>query len=755
MTTTTELLSPSEVKVVQQGLTLSRAMLDRVLIKSDDFADYISETNLVKPADEFTPYPWMNATDLRRVEKYIRSWSWETATLPSWIESTLAESKWSYKQYFKEESIAWLFGGTRAVIQTPYTLTLSNRIGNLNSKYYYSQSINGWVIESPELDADELREIFDVYQIVPSPKLSTVMEGRGEWKRALEALVEAALSEGFEVPTGIKSGRTYKPHQEQAVLGMAYRGDCNMLADQVGLGKGGEFVGGGLVMEEFLKKTGDTTYPTVVSVTKSMKHEIAEEILKWKHNAQIQILEGTKQGDILPGTQYIILNHDLLAKRLPDILEAEPRSFIADESHVFKSETAVRTKAAIELVTNIRKRVPDPYVVMASGTPFLNRPAELWSVLCILGMDKVFGEYAMEKVGRDIQVRVKTKYGPKMKKIWPQRAFEMRWCGGHHRKYKDENGIQKLGDWEANGATNTAELNKLLVRHCMVRRRKADVIDPLPELREQLVPIVCEDDEMVERYEQIKHEFADYVVEKAIEEAEAEGYDEQTAIRSALNKLVNGEQIMQMTAMRQHVAQMKTQGTVDWIHRFMAGDPEITGGDPTRRKLIVYAYHRDPQMVLANHPELQQYGVVTILSAKDQKQDSIQSGKKLFQEDPNTRLIICSMAAREGHTLTAAKDVYLHEIPFVPSWIVQMAGRCWARFSELYEPHEAYLHYAVVMGTIDADLVRMVRLKKQRFDAVIDGEGQDDETMADLNNKSVDILAQILETNGGKFSLAR
>jgi hypothetical protein len=84
-----------------------------------------------------------------------------------------------------------------------------------------------------------------------------------------------------------------------------------------------------------------------------------------------------------------------------------------------------------------------------------------------------------------------------------------------------------------------------------------------------------------------------------------------------------------------------------------------------------------------------------------------------------------------------------------------MAGRCWARFSELYEPHEAYLHYAVVMGTIDADLVRMVRLKKQRFDAVIDGEGQDDETMADLNNKSVDILAQILETNGGKFTLAR
>jgi hypothetical protein len=746
---------PSAEIKLEQGMSLSRASLDRILLKSDDFVEFINDARVVNQPDDFSAHPWIYATDLRKIEDRINTWTWETMSLPSWVATTIAEGNWASKQTYKQIPVAWVFGGNRAIIQAPYSLTLSKRLGRLNSKYFYSQQINGWVVENAETDSDELRSILDAYDITVSPKLNTVMEGRGEWKRALKDLVQYAKDEGFELPSDFKSGRKYKPHQEEAVLAMAYRGDCNMLADQVGLGKGGEFVGGGLVMEEFLKKTGDTTYPTVVSVTKSMKHEIAEEILKWKHNAQIQILEGTKQGDILPGTQYIILNHDLLAKRLPDILDAKPRSFIADESHVFKSETAVRTKAAIELVTNIRKRVPDPYVVMASGTPFLNKPAELWSVLCILGMDKVFGEYAMEKVGRDIQVRVKTKFGPKMKKIWPQRAFEMRWCGGHHRKYKDENGIQKLGDWEANGATNTAELNKLLVRHTMVRRRKADVIDPLPELREQLIPIVCEDDEMVERYEQIKHEFADYVVEKAIEEAEAEGYDEQTAIRSALNKLVNGEQIMQMTAMRQHVAQMKTQGTVDWIHRFMAGDPEITGGDPTRRKLIVYAYHREPQTVLANHPELQQYGVVTILSAKDQKQDSIQSGKKLFQEDPDTRLIICSMAAREGHTLTAAKDVYLHEIPFVPSWIVQMAGRCWARFSELYEPHEAYLHYAVVMGTIDADLVRMVRLKKQRFDAVIDGEGQDDETMADLNNKSVDILAQILETNGGKFTLAR
>lgn len=753
MTTVVE--TPSVEVKLEQGMSLSRARLDRVLLKSDDFVELISDTRVVNQPDDFTPFPWMYVSDLRKIEDHISSWSWTSMSLPSWVESSLSESQWASKQTYKQIPVAWLFGGNRAIIQAPYSLTLSQRIGGLNSKYFYSQQLNGWIVENADGDADELRNIIDAYDITISAKLNTVMEGRGEWKRALKLLVSEAKDMGFELPSDFKSGRKYKPHQEEAVLAMAFRGDCNMLADQVGLGKGGEFVGAGLALEAFVNKQGLTTYPQVMSVTKSMKKEIAEEILKWKHNAKIQILEGTKQGDIQPGTEYIILNHDLLAKRLPDILEAKPGGFVADESHVFKSETAVRTKAAKELAADIRNRVHDPYIVMASGTPFLNNPAELWSVLCILGMDKIFGDYALNKVGRDIKVKVMTRNGSMMKTIWPQRAFEMRWCGGHYVKWRDDKGVERDGEWRATGATHTAELNKLLVSNCMVRRRKSDVMDPLPELSENLVPITCDDEDMVEEYERIKHEFQDFVVEKAREEAEVEGYDSATAVRAALAKLLKGEQIMQMTALRQHVSKMKVQGTVDWIHKFMAGDPEVTGGDPTRRKLIVYAYHRDPQVILAQHPDLQKYGVVTILSGKDQKADSVQEAKRLFQEDDDTRLIICSMAAREGHTLTAAKDVYLHEIPFVPSWIVQMAGRCWARFSELFEPHEANIHYAVVMGTIDADLVRMVRIKKKQFDAVIDGEGQDDEEMEDLNDKSIDMLAQLLHINGGDLAIAR
>ena len=135
-------------------------------------------------------------------------------------------------------------------------------------------------------------------------------------------------------------------------------------------------------------------------------------------------------------------------------------------------------------------------------------------------------------------------------------------------------------------------------------------------------------------------------------------------------------------------------------------------------------HHKDARQALLDEPSFQKYNPVHILPGAQQKDQSIVEHKERFQQDDDVRLIICTMAAREGHTLTAAKDIYIHEMPFVPSWIVQMAGRCWARMSEQYEPHEAFIHYAIANDTIDSMLVRMNAVKKSMFTSVIDGEGQ-------------------------------
>ena len=124
--------------------------------------------------------------------------------------------------------------------------------------------------------------------------------------------------------------------------------------------------------------------------------------------------------------------------------------------------------------------------------------------------------------------------------------------------------------------------------------------------------------------------------------------------------------------------------------------------------------------------------------------DEIQEAKRAFQEDDDVRLIICSMAAREGHTLTAAKDVLVVDMPYTPSWVVQIAGRCWARFSELYDPHEAYVHYLIAEDTIDKSILRKSRMKKKTFDAIIDNEGTEDLT-GENEMPTDDLLASIVE----------
>lgn len=72
--------------------------------------------------------------------------------------------------------------------------------------------------------------------------------------------------------------------------------------------------------------------------------------------------------------------------------------------------------------------------------------------------------------------------------------------------------------------------------------------------------------------------------------------------------------------------------------------------------------------------------------------------------------------------MTAAHAVLVVEMPWSPSWLLQMAGRCWARFSELYPPHEATIFYATADVGIDKYLVDMVRKKGWLSKTIIDPE---------------------------------
>lgn len=668
----------------------------------------------------------------------------------SWIASAVEDALWARtNQYLiQPEPSAWLVG-TYMVIQAPYALTLSDQISQISKRYYYSHSLSGWVVNLQAADLDQIEAVLFLYGISVSVNLADAIEGRSEWKSVLSQLVEDSIKEGFKVPDPaiFSTNREYKPWQKESILAMAYQG-TSLLTDQVGLGKGGSFVGTSLAINQFRNGTNikHGEFPVVIAVTKSMKDEIGEEVLRWWGEAKVEIIGGAKAAPIEPGKDFYIINHDIISNRVDDLIALNPVGFIADECHVYKNDLAKRAQAAHKLSKHIIKNAEandvEPFIIMASGTPFLNAPIELWSLLEILGIDYIFAKFARSKLTRTTMEIKNPKFDFKRAAnsknprtievpLTDKGAFEYYFC---------EAKFDKFHIWQNKGAAHVKELHKLLIDTGMVRRRKSDVMHPLPKLTEDVVKISMTSEAWAE-YERLDEEFREWAINEARELARTENISIPKAIMEITRKLDNGEAMMRLTKIRQWLGMGKVDGTVEWIHKFMANDPEVTGGDETRQKLIVFVHHQDPRKALIEHPELQQYGILTILPGGDQTGESIQSHKRLFQKDDRYRLMICSMAAREGHTLTAAKDVYLHEIPFVPSWVVQMAGRCWARLSEDFEPHDANIHYAVVDGTEDPRLLQMNRIKKATFNAVIDGEGQDD-SITEMKGESVETLVR-------------
>lgn len=719
--------APDKVSIAP--LECSKTSPDRIMIKDNGLVDHIGDEPIMQSTGRGGRKKFIYAHQLHYVKDALDTYDWGDQKKPSWIDASIVESKWyADNRWTAKHGVAWM-SNENLVVSAPYALTLDEHLDTIPCKSKrYSYRLNGWVLVEPVLNEEDVSFILETYRIMQSPLVSAVVEGRGAWNSIMDGHVSRAREKGFRAPSIFDTDRTLKEHQEKAVLSMTETGG-GILADQVGLGKGGEFTSGALSIsqwkQEFKNAGKNEMYPFVMVSTKSMRDEIVQEIFKWNRDADITILNGTKPIEIDPDSEFIVLHVDILSAHVRDILAVNPKGMVVDEAHTLKNPGTKRAKAALEVAEYIRSHEENPYIVLASGTPFTNRPEELWSLLTILGLESYFAEYAYKKLGtRQYQI-------PQSKNRWktvtlsPQRAFEMRWCDGQYDKYKK---------WYCGGATNTSELNRLLLEQGMIRRKKSDVMHPLPELDEQVVMLDPSDEDKAE-YNEIDREFANWAKEQARQEAEAEGISVQEALRVVIYKLKNAGGVMRMTALRQAAARIKIEQTIDWIHSFMSGEYEYQkrdadtgsiqtvriGDDPERKKLIVFAYHREIQEILMNHPDLQQYGMVSMRSGEDH-----QEAKRAFQKDPRVRLMICYSGAREGHTLTAAKDVLIVELPFVPSWVIQMAGRCWARISEDFEPHEATIWYTMAKGTIDALLLNRIRNKKISFNQIIDNEDVDE-----------------------------
>ena len=157
-------------------------------------------------------------------------------------------------------------------------------------------------------------------------------------------------------------------------------------------------------------------------------------------NAACRIVEGASGGEPLKGfTGWVIVNYDILGKRLAELELIGWKGLIFDEAHYLKNHTSQRNRHAMKLCEQ-----DGPLVYALTGTPLTNRPRDIFPLLQLV-------RHAMGKSFL---------------------SFAKRYCAAEHSGY----------GWVTDGASNLEELTAQL-HGVMLRRRKEDVLDLPPKIR--------------------------------------------------------------------------------------------------------------------------------------------------------------------------------------------------------------------------------------------------------------------------------
>lgn len=376
-----------------------------------------------------------------------------------------------------------------------------------------------------------------------------------------------------------------------------------------------------------------------------------------------------------PNHDIYIINYEALARNLNDLIALDFKLMALDESHKVKNHDAARTKAFIQLATGevehagklvkkykVKVTKPIPCVIMMSGTPLLNRPAELYTTV-----------YNIARYVPEFSGFVK---------------FHFRFCNPINTGY----------GMNFNGCSNSDELHKLLQEHVMIRRIKKDVLKELPEKNWQTIPLEFDRKE----YDKVESAFLGQNWTQGIE----------TILKFGGNPPKSDDSIVAIQKLREIAAYSKLDSAVEWIKDFIE----------TGEKLVVFAHHRMVIEKIQN--ELIKNGehknAVRVIYGNVSAEDR-QKAVNEFQTLDSVRVIIIGITAGGyGLTLTAANNVAFVQLPWTPGEIQQCADRV----HRIGQKNTVTCYNLVAEGTIEETIATMLMNKGMVLDAVLDDNRQ-------------------------------
>jgi len=429
------------------------------------------------------------------------------------------------------------------------------------------------------------------------------------------------------------------PFQNEGVYKIHRFGGRALVADQMGLGK-----------------TVSSLYWTVRTIESGVVLIVCPAHLKeqWKQEAashfglRAQVLTGRKPPRFQKGIQparYLIINYEILGAWRQYLKKLDVQCIICDECQYLGSSAAARTKAVAQLVRSTRA----PHLLCLSGTPFPNHTIEMWPVLRMIRPDKF---PSRDKFG--------WKYtNPKL------RPWGMCYLGGK----------------------NLPALRKRLLRICMIRRVKADVLDQLPK-KKRIVEMLPLSDRA--EYLDAKN---DYI-----------GWLRRNKKHGAARRAKKALALARMAGLRKLAAELKMPAVIKRIEKMLRSDPG---------KIIVFGIHKSILRKLHSH-----FRGISVLINGDISKKHKEGAVRQFRNDPKTRLLIGNLkAAGTGLNLTVADRVVVTELGWNPAIHTQAEDRA----HRIGQTKTVRCYYLISADTIEEPLYKLNQQKQELLETAMDG----------------------------------
>lgn len=417
-----------------------------------------------------------------------------------------------------------------------------------------------------------------------------------------------------------------------------------LLADDMGLGKTIQVIGAMNAID---------AHHTVIICPATVKIHWARKIAEWTNQPQSIFIIKTGKCEIPPGATVIIVNYELLLrdkifKQL--VARGQGKTFdavVMDEAHYLKGLSTKRTRRILGKGSFLHSA---RYKWALTGTPVMNRPAELYPLLYSLAPECIAPHVSWDAYGTYFCNGHRDKKCRKCGANWKVEDDNCPRCGA---KSASEYGFN------TNGHSHTSELAERL-RPFMLRRKKEDVLDQLPEKVESIIELDVPPPPGVET----------------------------EPIATA----------------RRLLALAKITQTVKFVDDLMA-DVE---------KVVVFAYHRDVIEQLAE--ALGEYSPVIIYGGMtaDQKQVSIDG----FITNPSIRVVVAQLVAG-GTGVDGLQGVCNHAVCVELDWSPGVMDQAIDRLRRIGQRDTVFVYYLSVPDSLDTQMDRTLEYKRHVINQIV------------------------------------